>query len=67
MREQSSKPIPSRVVLGQVTGKFRDAVKAVPELQQIPIYQFDHKERKDDVANRIRRERGVRGTSGRGR
>jgi hypothetical protein len=30
------------------------------EQQQIPIYQFDHKERKDDVANRIRRERGVR-------
>jgi hypothetical protein len=48
------------VVLGQVTEKFRDAVKAMAERQQIPIYQFDHKERKDDVANRIRQERGVR-------
>ena len=24
------------------------------------MYQFDHKERKDDVANRIRKERGIR-------
>jgi hypothetical protein len=47
-------------VLGQVTEKFRDAVKAMAEQQQIPIYQFDHKERKDDVANRIRQQRGVR-------
>ena len=60
MREQLGKPIPSPVVLGQVTEKFRDAVKALAERQQIPIYQFDHKERKDDVANRIRKERGVR-------
>jgi hypothetical protein len=60
MREQLGKPIPSPVVLGQVTEKFRDAVKAMAERQQIPICQFDHKERKDDVANRIRQERGVR-------
>jgi len=30
------------------------------EREQIPIYQFDHKERKDDVANRFRQQRGVR-------
>jgi len=60
MREQLGKPIPSPVVLGQVTEKFREAVKAMAERQQIPLYQFDHKERKDDVANRIRQERGVR-------
>ena len=60
MREQLGKPIPSPVVLGQVTEKFRDSVKVMAERQQIPIYQFDHKERKDDVANRIRKERGVR-------
>jgi hypothetical protein len=60
MREQLGKPIPSPVVLGQVTEKFRDAVKAMAERQQIPIYQFNHKERKDDVANRIRQQRGVR-------
>src|SRR5205807_3068874 len=56
MREQLHKPIPSPVVLGQVTEKFREAVKAMSEWQQIPVYQFDHKERKDEVANQIRRQ-----------
>jgi hypothetical protein len=60
MREQLDKPIPSPVVLGQVTEKFRDAVKAMAEQQQIPVDQFHHKERKDDVANRIRHQRVVR-------
>ncbi len=60
MREQLGKPIPSPVVLGQITEKFRAAVKALAEQEQIPIYQFNHKERKDDVANKIRQQRGVR-------
>ena len=60
MREQLGKPIPSPVVLGQVTEKFRDAVKAMAEREQIPVYQFNHKERKDDVANQFRRQRGIR-------
>ena len=54
MREQLGKPIPSPVVLGQVTEKFREAVKGLAEREQIPLYQFDHRERKDDVANRFR-------------
>ena len=60
MREQPGKPIPSPVVLGQVTEKFREAVKAMAERAQIPLHQFDHKERKDDVANDFRRQRGIR-------
>lgn len=60
MREQLGKPIPSPVVLGQVTEKFRDAVKEMAERQQIPIYTFNHKERKDKVANKIREQRGIR-------
>src|SRR3954466_9149847 len=60
MRVQLGKPIPSPVVLGQVTEKFRDAVQAQAERQQIPVYQFQHKERKDDIANEFRRQRGVR-------
>jgi hypothetical protein len=60
MREQLGKPIPSPVVLGQVTEKFREAVKTQAERDKIPIYPFDHKERKDDVANQMRRRRGVR-------
>jgi len=60
MRVQLGKPIPSPVLLGQVTEKFREAVKAQAERQQIPVYQFQHKERKDDIANDFRRKRGVR-------
>jgi hypothetical protein len=29
------------------------------EQYRIPIRQFDHKERKDDVANEFRQQRGV--------
>jgi hypothetical protein len=53
------KPIPSPVVLGQVTEKFREAVKAEVERQQIPVYQFQHGERKDDVANDSAGSRGA--------
>jgi hypothetical protein len=60
MREQLGKPIPSPVVLGQISEKFREAVKALAEQESIPVYQFRHKERKDDVANRFRRQRNVR-------
>jgi len=60
MRGQLGKPILSPVLLGQVTEKFRESVKALAEREQIPLYQFDHKERKDDVANRFRQQRGVR-------
>ena len=45
------KPIPSPVVQGQVTERFREAVRIQAERDEIPIYQFDHKERKDDVDN----------------
>jgi hypothetical protein len=60
MREQLGKPIPSPVVLGQVTEKFREAVKTMAERERVPLYQFDHKERKDDVANDFRRKREIR-------
>jgi len=60
MREQLDKPIPSPVVLGLVTETFREAVKAMAEREQIPIYPFRPKERKDHVANQIRQQRGTR-------
>ncbi len=60
MREPLGKPIPSPVVLGQATEKFREAVKVVAEQHQIAMRQFDHKERKDEVANQIRPQRGVK-------
>lgn len=61
LREHLGKPIPSPAVLGQITTRFREAVKAFAEASEIPVVQFSHKERKDDVAQRWRRERGVRG------
>jgi len=47
-------------VLGQVSEKFREAVKTMAERERIPLYQFRHKERKDDIANNFRRRRQVR-------
>ena len=60
MRQQLHKPVPSPVVLGQITEKFREAVKELAEQEQIPVYQFGHKEDKDDIANDFRRRRGTR-------
>src|SRR3954468_5062439 len=60
MREQLGKPVASPVVLGQISEKFREAVKALAEREEIPVYQFRHKERKDDIAHHFRRQRQVR-------
>jgi hypothetical protein len=60
MREQLGKPVPSPVVLGQISERFREAVKALAERDEIPVYQFQHKEKKDDLANEFRRQRPVR-------
>ena len=60
MRFQLEKPVPSPVVLGQVSERFRQAVKTQAEQEDIPIYEFQHKERKDDIANNFRRQRQVR-------
>jgi len=60
MREQLGKPIPSPVVLGQISEKFREAVRTLAERDGIPVYQFRHKEKKDDFANAFRRQRPVR-------
>ena len=60
MRGQLQKPVPSPAVLGQISEKFRVSVKTLAEREDIPIYQFQHKERKDDIANQFRRQRQVR-------
>jgi hypothetical protein len=48
---QLGKPVPSPVVLGQISERFRDSVKSLAARESIPLYQFHHKERKDDIAN----------------
>src|ERR1017187_1608964 len=60
MRFQLGMPVPSPVVLGRVSERFREAVKTLAEREDIPLYQFQHKERKDDIANNFRRQRQVR-------
>ena len=52
--------MPSPVVLGQISERFREAVKALAERDGIPVYQFRHKEKEDDLANEFRRQRPVR-------
>src|SRR5207245_10440655 len=64
MRDQLGKPIPSPVVLGQISEKFREAVKALAEQEGVPVYQFRQKERKDDIANRFSRRHNVRASIG---
>ena len=59
MRQQLGKPVPSPAVLGQITEKFRNAVKAVAEQDQIPIHEFERKEDKDERGNKFRRKRGT--------
>lgn len=61
MREHLNKPIPSPAVLGQVTSRFRERVKAFAADHEIPLISFERGERKDDRANQMRRQRGVRG------
>lgn len=60
MRQQLGKPVPSPVVLGQITERFRQAVKALAEQEQIPLHEFERKEDKDETGNKFRRQRGTR-------
>jgi hypothetical protein len=60
MREQLGKPVASPVVLGQISERFREAVKTLAREDSIAAYQFRHKERKDDIANEFRRQRPLR-------
>src|SRR5271165_6666888 len=60
MRAQLGKPVPSPAVLGQITEKFREAVKALAQREQIPMHEFQRKEDKDETGNELRRKRGTR-------
>jgi hypothetical protein len=60
MSEHLGKPVPSPVVLGQITQRFVEELKAYAERNDIPVIQFEHGERKDDRAHRLRQRRRVR-------
>jgi hypothetical protein len=56
-------PMPSPALLGQMTERFVDAVRAFAKRHRIPIVPFKRGERKDDIAKkrfaRFRRSEGV--------
>ncbi len=60
MSEHLGKPVPSPVVLGQITQRFVEELKSYAEQNEIPVIQFQHGERKDDRAHRMRQQRPVR-------
>ena len=60
LTQHLGKPIPSPVLLGQMTQGWVEAVKALASQQGVPWVRFQHGERKEEVANRLRQQRGVR-------
>ena len=60
MSEHLGKPVPSPVVLGQITQRLVEELKSYAEQNEIPVIQFQHGERKDDRAHRMRQQRPVR-------
>jgi hypothetical protein len=60
LTEHLGKPIPSPALLGQITQSWVESVKSLASRQGIPWVRFQHGERKDEVAKRIRQQRGVR-------
>jgi len=60
LRKHLGKPIPSPVLLKQITQRFVAELQQYAEQRGIPILQFEHGERKDRRANRLRQRRPVR-------
>jgi len=60
MMERLGKPIPSPSLLGKITQGFVAAVKQFAADNSIPVVKFEHKQRKDDIANELRATRSVR-------
>lgn len=60
MIERLAKPIPSPSLLGKITQGFVAAVKQFATQNGIPVVKFEHKQRKDDIANDLRARRPVR-------
>jgi len=54
LREQRDCPIPSPAMLGRITREFVAGVEAFAAAEGIGFVPFKRKERKDEVANRIR-------------
>jgi hypothetical protein len=60
LRHHLGKPVPSPVLLGRLTSSFCNEVELFIAENDIPLVQFEKRQRKDDVANAIRAERKTR-------
>ena len=60
LTEHLGKPIPSPARLGQITPSWVEALKRWASQQGVPWIHFQHGERKDEVAQGLRQQRGVR-------
>ncbi len=60
LRHHLGKPVPSPVLLGRLTSSFCNEVELFIAEKDIPLVQFEKRQRKDDVANAIRAERKTR-------
>ena len=56
--ERLGKPIPSPALLGQIADRFVAAVKQFASDRNIPVLKFERKQRKDDIANKLRAPNG---------
>jgi len=54
LAERRDSPIPSPAVLGRMPREYVKAVEAFIEAEGIEMVRFERKDRKDDIANRIR-------------
>jgi hypothetical protein len=60
LNQQLKKPYASPALLGQMTQDFVRRLKEYAEQRTIPIVHFKHGEDKDEIANGLRKKRGVR-------
>jgi hypothetical protein len=60
LSEHLGKPVPSPVILGQITQRFVEELRGYAARHDIPVIQFEHGERKDDRAHCMRQRRPVR-------
>jgi hypothetical protein len=60
LNQQLKKPYASPVLLGQMTRDWVARLKEYAKEKEIPVRHFKHGEDKDEIANRLRRQRSVR-------
>lgn len=60
LREHLGKPIASPALLGQISRRFVGRLQDYAAQHNIPVVRFKSGERKDEQANQLRRQRGVR-------